>query len=71
MPAYWGRARWAWAKAMDGWWDAASLDGLLFHLLAARVDERVHGAGEVFDALRARLTNLQSPRRSGDVGRRH
>ncbi|PZQ25878.1 MAG: cyclopropane-fatty-acyl-phospholipid synthase, partial [Stenotrophomonas acidaminiphila] len=56
---------------MDGWWDAASLDGLLFHLLAARVDERVHGAGEIFDALRARLTNLQSPRRSGDVGRRH
>lgn len=56
---------------MDGWWDAASLDGLLFHLLAARVDERVHGAGEIFDALRARLTNLQSPRRSGHVGRRH
>ena len=25
---------------MDGWWDAASLDGLLFHLLVARVDER-------------------------------
>ena len=56
---------------MDGWWDAASLDGLLVRLLAARVDERVHGAGEVFDALRARLTNLQSPRRSGEVGRRH
>ncbi len=56
---------------MDGWWDADSLDGLLFRLLAARVDERVHGAGEIFDALRARLTNLQSPRRSGEVGRRH
>ncbi len=56
---------------MDGWWDAGSLDGLLFHLLAARIDERVHGAGEIFDALRARLTNLQSPRRSGEVGRRH
>ena len=50
---------------MDGWWDAVSLDGLLFHLLAAHVDERVHGAGEVFDALRARLTNLQSPHPSG------
>jgi len=56
---------------MDGWWDAASLDGLLFRLLEARLDERVHGAGEMFDALRARLTNLQSPRRSGEVGRRH
>lgn len=56
---------------MDGWWDAASLDGLLHRLLEARLDERVHGAGEIFDALRARLTNLQSPRRSGEVGRRH
>ncbi|WP_334179847.1 cyclopropane fatty acyl phospholipid synthase [Pseudoxanthomonas sp.] len=56
---------------MDGWWDAVSLDGLLSRLLAARLDERVHGAGEIFDALRARLTNLQSPRRSSEVGRRH
>jgi cyclopropane-fatty-acyl-phospholipid synthase len=56
---------------MEGWWDTASLDGLLFRLLAARLDERVHRAGEVFDALRARLTNLQSPRRSREVGRRH
>jgi len=56
---------------MEGWWDTASLDGLLFRLLAARVDEKVHGAGEIFDALRARLTNLQSPRRSGEVARLH
>ncbi len=56
---------------MDGWWDAPSLDGFLFHLLQARLDERVHGAGELFDALRARLLNLQSRRRSGEVGRRH
>ena len=44
---------------------------LLFRLLDARLDERVHGSGELFDALRARLTNLQSRRRSGEVGRRH
>lgn len=56
---------------MDGWWDAVSLDGLLFHLLAAHVDDRVHGAGELFDALRARLSNLQTPNRSREVGRRH
>jgi cyclopropane-fatty-acyl-phospholipid synthase len=56
---------------MDGWWDAKSLDGFLFHLLAARLDQRVHGAGEVWDALRARLLNLQTRDRSREVGERH
>ncbi|KAF1711797.1 cyclopropane fatty acyl phospholipid synthase [Pseudoxanthomonas sacheonensis] len=56
---------------MDGWWDAESLDGFLFHLLQARLEQRVHGAGELWDALRARLLNLQSRNRSREVGERH
>jgi cyclopropane-fatty-acyl-phospholipid synthase len=56
---------------MDGWWDAESLDGLIFHLLKARLEEHVHSAGEVWDALRARLLNLQSPDRAVEVARRH
>ena len=56
---------------MDEWWDAESLDGFLFHLLVARLDQRVHGAGEIWDALRARLLNLQSRERSREVGERH
>ena len=56
---------------MDREWDAAALDGTLSRILEARLDQRVHRAGEIFDALRARLLNLQSPRRSGEVGRRH
>ncbi|MGH8063255.1 MAG: cyclopropane fatty acyl phospholipid synthase [Pseudoxanthomonas sp.] len=56
---------------MDEWWDAESLDGFLYHLLAARLDQRVHGAGETWDALRARLLNLQSRGRSREVGERH
>ncbi len=56
---------------MDGWWDAESLDGFLFHLLQARLEQRVHGAGELWDALRARLLNLQSRSRSREVGERH
>ncbi len=56
---------------MDGWWDAGSLDGLLCRLLQARLDERVHRAGEVWDALRARLFNQQSRARSREVGERH
>jgi cyclopropane-fatty-acyl-phospholipid synthase len=56
---------------MDGWWDVRSLDGLLCRLMQARVDERVPGIGAVVDALRARLLNLQSGRRSFEVGERH
>ena len=56
---------------MDGWWDAPSLDGFLFQLLHAHVDERVHGLGDILAGLKARVVNLQSMRRSFTVGRRH
>ncbi|TLX22078.1 cyclopropane fatty acyl phospholipid synthase [Thermomonas fusca] len=56
---------------MDGWWDVASLDGMLARLLAAQLDERVHGLASLADGLRARLLNLQAERRSREVGRRH
>ncbi|KAF1687941.1 cyclopropane-fatty-acyl-phospholipid synthase [Pseudoxanthomonas broegbernensis] len=56
---------------MDGWWDARALDGLLERLMRARLDERVHGIGELRRALLARLTNPQTRGRSGEVGRRH
>lgn len=56
---------------MDGWWETDSLDGFLARLIRARLDERVHGWGEIADALRARLLNLQAGRRSYEVGRRH
>ncbi|MBB5207926.1 cyclopropane fatty acyl phospholipid synthase [Chiayiivirga flava] len=56
---------------MDGAWDSADLDELLFRLVAARLDERVHGRAELWAALRARLLNLQAGRRAWDVGLRH
>jgi cyclopropane-fatty-acyl-phospholipid synthase len=56
---------------MDGWWNARSLDGFLERLMRAAVDQRVHGLAEAGDALLARLFNLQSRRRSREVGRRH
>ena len=56
---------------MDGWWDADSLDGFLCKLLHARLDERVHGLGEIRDALFARLFNPQTRRRSREVSERH
>lgn len=56
---------------MDGCWDVASLDGLLFRLLDARINERAPGLADIRDAVRARLFNLQSGRRSYEVGKRH
>lgn len=56
---------------MDGGWDAQSLDGFLFHLLDARIDQRARGWADIRDALRARLFNLQAGRRSYVVGERH
>ena len=56
---------------MDGWWDAASLDGFLLRLIQAGLDRRVHGVGEVADGLGAWLLNRQRGRRSYVVGERH
>ena len=56
---------------MDGWWDVESLDGLLYRLLDARIDQRVRGFAAALDSLRARLFNLQSRGRSFVVGERH
>jgi cyclopropane-fatty-acyl-phospholipid synthase len=56
---------------VDGAWDAASLDGLLFRVLDARLDEQVGGVATMLDAIRARLLNLQTRHRSLEVGRSH
>jgi len=56
---------------MDGWWDAADLDGFLYRLLDARVDERVTGLDDAALFLRAKLVNLQRGRRAFVVGERH
>ncbi len=56
---------------MDGWWDAASLDGFLFRLLDARLDEQVHTLADIVEAVRAWITNQQDRRRSFEVGERH
>jgi cyclopropane-fatty-acyl-phospholipid synthase len=56
---------------IDGWWDVASLDGLLARLLAAGVDQRARGIADLRDAVVARLLNLQFGRRAYEVGERH
>ncbi|BCT94075.1 cyclopropane-fatty-acyl-phospholipid synthase [Lysobacter helvus] len=56
---------------MDGWWDVDDLDGMLLRLLGHGADRKVHGLGEVWDALRARVSNLQTEHRAFEVGERH
>ncbi|MBB5016028.1 cyclopropane fatty acyl phospholipid synthase [Rehaibacterium terrae] len=56
---------------MDGWWETDDLDGLLYRLLKSRIDERAPDLPTLWAAIRARLLNLQSRRRSFEVGRRH
>lgn len=56
---------------MDGWWDCDDLDGLLYRMLKAKLDERPIGLATLWTALRARVINLQSSRRSFAVGRCH
>jgi cyclopropane-fatty-acyl-phospholipid synthase len=55
---------------MDGWWDCEALDEFFCRILRARLDERVSKT-LVWHSLRARLFNLQSPRRAWQVGREH
>jgi cyclopropane-fatty-acyl-phospholipid synthase len=56
---------------MDGCWDVASLDGMLFRILQARVDQRARGLMDRVDDFRAQVQNLQSRRRAYLVGERH
>ncbi len=56
---------------MEGAWDAERLDEFFYRLIRARVHEQVQPLRLVFHALRARLLNLQSLRRSWQVGEAH
>lgn len=56
---------------MDGWWDAHDLDGFLFRLLVAHIDERTTTLNETLLWLKAALLNLQRGRRAFEVAERH
>ena len=56
---------------MDGWWDADDLDGFLFRVLHARLDERVGGIDDAALYLQSRLVNLQNGLRARIVAERH
>jgi len=56
---------------MEGWWDCDQVDAFIARVLLARLDEKVGTTALMVQALRARLFNLQSLRRSWQVGELH
>lgn len=56
---------------VDGWWDAERLDELLARAMRASIDAQLPSMREVWLALKARVINLQAPRRAFAVGERH
>jgi len=56
---------------MDGWWDATRVDELVARALRAAIDARLPSMREAWLALKAKVINLQAPRRAFAVGERH
>ena len=56
---------------MDAQWECERLDEMLFRVIRAGIDQRLPGLKETWAALRARVVNPQSQRRSFIVGERH
>lgn len=56
---------------VEGWWDCARLDELVFRIYRNRVPEQVKTSRELLYYLKAKLINFQSPARSFKVGQHH
>lgn len=57
---------------MDGWWDCPAIDQFIDRVLRVQVDQKIRGNWKILlHALRARLLNLQSPKRAFEIGERH
>ncbi len=57
---------------MAGWWDSESIDGFIYRVLKAHLDEKVaNNMRLVFQVLRAKVFNRQSSARAYEVGEKH
>nr|WP_275286360.1 cyclopropane fatty acyl phospholipid synthase [Halomonas elongata] len=56
---------------MMGNWDAERLDEFFFHLLRARLPDKINPRKLVFHHIRTRLLNLQTAKRAFEVGEAH
>jgi cyclopropane-fatty-acyl-phospholipid synthase len=56
---------------MDGWWEAQDLDGFIYRLISAELDERVWSWRKLTAYLIASVFNLQRRTRAFQIGERH
>jgi cyclopropane-fatty-acyl-phospholipid synthase len=56
---------------MDGLWDCAALDELIYQLLRADLEHRIRPLKLLVPVIWAKLVNLQSPRRAFRIGEQH
>jgi cyclopropane-fatty-acyl-phospholipid synthase len=56
---------------MDGWWEAQDLDGFIYRLICAQLDERVWSWRNLTAYLTASIFNLQRRSRAFQIGERH
>jgi cyclopropane-fatty-acyl-phospholipid synthase len=56
---------------MDGLWDCAALDQLIYQLLRADLEHRIRPLKLLVPVIWAKLVNLQSPRRAFRIGEHH
>ena len=56
---------------MNGWWDASQLDEFICRVLKANLHNKINSLQDVLCYLQALCMNLQSPKRSYEVGEKH
>lgn len=56
---------------MDGWWECQQLDELMCRILRCGMQARIHSWRDLLASLKARLVNLQDPRRAFQIGEDH
>ena len=57
---------------MDNWWDSEKVDELIFKVIRAHLDEKIHRKLSIlFKLFTASLLNMQSKRRAFIVGEKH
>ncbi len=56
---------------MDGWWDAERPDQFFDRILTAKLEEKITGIDLFWDVVKAKISNMQRPKKAFDIGKRH
>ncbi len=56
---------------MDGWWDCDSLDQFFYKVLKAELDAKIKPLSHLFEAVKAKIVNMQRRSRAFRIGRHH